>query len=513
MSDDSKSERSLLVDALETHATWLVSRSSLRSQEDLVSWISPKLTEEAAEALETLLPLEHPAQKRAEEEICQLLEAEEAPERHERERRTVERPTRAVEWGESYANSVWNPPLEYVEIERVPRPDIPVMAALVEQARQWRDTLEAHSHNDRYSERSSKLENAISKARNAWTDRDAVLDVRKLDRLAQYDPDAATAIRRGLDLWGYTDSGDLGEAFREAFSEAIEREENVEDNDNTLLEILCGWSIARAVVEGDGGRDWQFADEPLSASKADSIVFEVEDRESGLCCDIRTGSGARPRDCIWDGAPPKDDGETRLLDRELALRRSELGEDGQDARQPDLTLHFTHADASGHLFAFGDAKNYEGDLSKTIKDTGTAYLFAFGALCGLPDEESGAHSPFEIATALRPPVTIFGRDGVDRVLDCDAGETDAIVEAFCEDDRAIEPIVVFGEEHYLGSASGSDDDSERENNEYWSVPVLEAWFERLASDAEKAFEDGRALEFREKLYEMPSTKPRIPKDS
>lgn len=475
------------------HATWLVEESSLSSRRELVAWIMPVLSKAAAQELKTLLPFNTPAQIEAEKQLAIFLSTQELYTEVFRLQRTATS-GRATDWAHTYTNALFDPPLIFSEVVTVDEPDLAVMRSLVTLAQKWQNLLVRAN----MPERAKKLTSALKCVRPGWRRAEA-LNERKLKRLERHAPDLATALRKAIYYWSNHRSEDDARAFQRTLYTAIEREDSTTVTQNTLLEIALMWSVARSAIGTEspaprahctGNSHWKLSQDPLSIESADNLNSNVS---LSLVC-------GKLHCMITKGIPGKQIANgIHQVDRAVSLAKSH----GTSATgfNPDLVLHFTHDEHPGHLFAFGDAKNYQkSPIISAIKETGAAYLFAFAPLFGAPKHHN---SPFDIEVAIRPAVTLFFPNDINLIAGVDANDTTALEELF-RDSEYLPPILCMDRRHFIDSAYLADNErlSSPPNgtstttitNNTWDTPVLNAWFKRLTMDVHQAFIDQRAFQ-------------------
>ena len=460
-----------VVDTFLDQAAWLGPHLPDPTRRGVLEWLARQFRDSTIAVLKDQLPLASPIQWEAEEAVMGLLRNADAPTVRRRAYRSSKQVTRHTDWARSYAKSQSGGfPTSFVEHRPQEVPDTQVMRGLANLCRSWAYFRQRFG----YQQRSEELRETHQRLRRSWRQHGR-LGPREMERLRTFDPDVFGAVMAAQTFWDRA-IGDDEEMLRELLLDLVDSERALGTDrreKDDLMEPVVIAAIARAATEGTGGTGWRIQGVEYGEGVKPVILLE----KGKLCCEISKN---------------KPGAQSYELEHSVDRAKSDLAKMGIRAHgyEPDVVLRFWDLDHPGQrVFAFGDAKrNYAKDgagyLRSNVKDTATAYLYAFAPLMGRPH---GPVDPHDIGTAINPAITIFAYQGVSQIagigLRSEKGCAE-VVKRLGREDFQFPNIVAFDRHHFESSA---DLDT--------PIDLLGAWFRRIAGQAVRALAEDRGYEF------------------
>lgn len=437
----------------------------------LISWLTRHLSDEIADTLRTLLVLEHPDRKRAEQELIALL------------KRSLHRPSprwfrsvvprREVDWTRTYVESFGQTPSEIWCRRRIETADHDLQAALVAIANSWSNTLLRSPELDHRSrgERLASIANAPELRRLRPVAYSRVHE----SRLRRIQPEAAQAIRevsllpyRILRLEpGDTMSAMIARLGQHIVGAGMEREVNL----NALLEVSVQLAILRGALTCPAsrlpdGEPWAFATRPGHGSpRSRYVTAQLESRLNNgdyLVCQLSKG--------------PPDGRAHRAVDHTWSMRKR-AGIADPRRLEPDIWLAFWLESAPEfRVHALGDAKrNSDKRYIRPSIEKALVYLVAYSRELGMTfaDDPSGSR---KLVGRISPAFTLFFRrypgpiPSADEAVDEALHRLDSIGQSASDPDDAV--LSLFMRPHFEPGTTRRTE-------------VLAAWLGALARQALK----------------------------
>ena len=452
------------------HVFWFAPRLPEATYLGLYEWMGLHLSADSRRQLRALFPLDHEHQLSAEHTVAQLLSGQPLQQKSG-VWRTEEVPERHVDWPRTYCEALGQVPTRFLSHATESKPDRSVMGALAGLALSWARLLRTYGRSGEHAQRAQKLERAAQATTRLTT---PVPYVRSHEqRLQRAGPAHATAafhIRQALRFWQQPlDRNSLAcQTHLSLLARHLLVTHELEaENINDLLEVSTHLTIARAAETGAHGWLCESLNKGHRQKKPELIL---RNSSTGLCCRISKGKPGPPSEPRWPPLCPASKVQAAARGEDRLIERTEAMGLDSDGHQPDVVLTFWHAERPGRwLHALADAKRNARDggysyLRKSIEKM-TMYQVAYAGALGL----SLSPTLGDFDGPIAPSVTLFARQGVNKVVGINALEQDEIIKRFHAEPRL--PSLTAMDFRHFGPCSP------------WSSPVVSAWFERLARQA------------------------------
>ena len=411
----------------------------------------PESTGALASFLLKLLRLDAPEQKKAEKALIRLMKRPIMS--AQVVRRYSEIAERAVDWSETYAQSLTGQPTRFVSRVTERKPDKELMGALRFQACQWRDILRL-SDEARHKQRAELLHEAQEKLQPLTTGSLVPLNNVRLKRLRRHGPMAAEAVEALSQVYGlkHRPSDTLANTLRRGILDTNQTWwKKHSKRSSTALPAMLEFSILTAIAQ----------------TAARSEMWKLTNMHARECFRAELMHTELPLKLTINKSAPSADSFTELREV-IGLTKNRNAQDSQ----PDICLTFQHKETKEQISVLGDAKR-NGDLEDQgagyFRDglrTATYYLAAFGEAVGAKYVDNIPRG------AISPAFTLFFRQGTDKVQ--------VNIDTLMDSEKETPSIMACDIEQHFG-LSGTLRTEKADGK--WSSPFLQAWLALLTQQA------------------------------
>lgn len=445
---------------------WAAGAAGEKGLIEVVQWICLQLsrdeTLEDTEALSRfllhLLRLDTPEQLEAEHRLAGLLDRS----FHSSVARTTvsDIPGRDVDWSATYTRSLTGRPTRFVARKVQKRLDDQLIGALLYQAKQWRDVLEASGRAD-HQDRGRRLANVVEQHPRRPMLRLSPLSKTMLRRLQQHGEEARLAASVLIQVLSYQHT--QPQRLVDAVTRSIHSTDGWWSGDNAAKESAWNALLEFSVITA------------ITQTAACTSAWNLRALETKETYQAQLEHMSLPlRLTIQKSAPTQD----IFTDIRVAAGMTK----NQSARdsQPDICLTFCNTDTETSISVLGDSKrngsmqNEGADLFRDGLRTATYYLLAYGNALGTHITKDG-----EPTGAIRPTFTLFFRQGTET--------SESVRKALrLPNPSSIPPILACDiESHFDLDGSLNENDYSEPTGE-WHSDFLADWFDSISAQAVSA---------------------------
>lgn len=435
---------------------WAAGAAGDRGLIEVVRWICLQLsrgeTNDGTEALSRFLlrflRLDTPEQREAEKWLAGLL----GRSFHSNVARTVvtDVPSRDVDWSETYARSLTRRPTRFVSRDVERKPDDQLMGALLYQAQQWSDVLNASGRADHW-ERANRLSRVVEQHQRRDNLRLISLSQPMLHRLQQKGEEARRA----------------AVALSRVLSYQHSRPQRLVDAVSRAVDSADGWWSSKAAADQSA---WNGLLEfsvliAITQTAARAAAWELSSLDTQETYRAHLDHQSLPLQLTVQKGAPAQDVFTRMRE-EAGMTKNQSAYDSQ----PDICLTFSNTQTRASISVLGDTKRNasvekEGaDLFRDGLRTATYYLSAYSRPLKMQFNDWG-----QPTGDIRPTFTLFFRQGTET--------QDRVRNALRElDAESIPPILACDIENHFGLDGSLSRSCEHDQVQDWNSDFLTDWF-------------------------------------
>ena len=463
-------------------ACWVAPRLASPTWGGLLSWLDDWLDDGAARVLRHHVLLDDRDQRTAEARLVEFMGT--SHELQVERCRLSEKIDRSVDWPRTYSDLGGLKGGVYWCRERTSEEDQNLSAALKGLGRTWSDLLARDaSTNPDHLRRCEQLDRACGGESGHFV-AFGPCHSRRLEAFGESGRALAVALGRVSERWERSlRDDDQGwrsevEGRLRALAKSLAL---LSKNPDLALELSTRLVILKSVLANGAGPKWEL-ERPLRnhyGRGPRQPMFVI--RRGDLRCRVSKG---RPFQMVGER---RLEGGDRLVD--VAREGCGLGATGN---QPDVVMCFWRADEPRRVvFAFADAKrNDKGDGTTYLRqalEVGAAYCVSYGHLLGL-SIGSSSNAKQALSSFVDPVMTLFCLQGApdSKRPASKRLQVPELISRLKSEKERLPPILALDMgRHFPPSCSVGEDDR----------PVVRAWFDRLAGQADAVLGRGEGFYF------------------